>query len=58
MAARTCRQRRGANMVMLETETSLLTQERNVEAARHAQLTDEVSTEVALIDQLERELDE
>uniref|UniRef100_A0A914X8H1 BZIP domain-containing protein n=2 Tax=Plectus sambesii TaxID=2011161 RepID=A0A914X8H1_9BILA len=58
VAARTCRQRRGANMVMLETETSLLAQERNVEAARHAQLTDEVNREVELIDQLERELDE
>jgi hypothetical protein len=57
LAARTCRQRRDANMAMLETETSLLAQERQVEAARHAMLTTEVEREVNVINELERELD-
>jgi hypothetical protein len=57
VAARTCRQRRGANMAMLETETSLLAQEREVEAARHSQLSAEVAREVEIINELERELD-
>jgi len=57
LAARSCRQRRGATMAVLETETSQLTDELANEISRNEQLVAEVRREREMVEEMERRLD-
>ncbi len=57
MAARNCRERKTVDIDQLETETSLLRQERRVQVELGKQMREEIAKEEAEIDRLRNLID-